>query len=206
MPTENADARALLKRAKAQDDPVKKHALLTQAEALAPDSLEIAEELLFLGRLYERDARKLDYSVIKCYLLNLYLNPRDYAPDQAESVRAELFGHSRLLRCQALSDDPDAYLRKYLTRLSTEFIDLFLHGSSRYMRRFFGFTSENNAPKYLAVPACDMLAAMRADPALSPERKALLTRCFYGAFATYVSGKTDALDQRLADAGLSIEE
>ena len=35
-------------------DPVKKHKLLLEAQAQYPDCLEVAQELLFLGRLYER--------------------------------------------------------------------------------------------------------------------------------------------------------
>ena len=61
--------RVVLAKAEGMDDPVKKHALLAEAMAKYPQSLPIAEELLILGRLYERGRGTLDFSVIKCYLL-----------------------------------------------------------------------------------------------------------------------------------------
>ena len=54
-------ALALLEKAERQADPVKKHKLLLEAQAQYPDCLEVAQELLFLGRLHERSPKKLDF-------------------------------------------------------------------------------------------------------------------------------------------------
>ena len=77
-------ALALLEKAEHQTDPVKKHKLLLEAQAQYPDCLEVAQELLFLGRLYERSPRKLDFSVIKCHLLHFYLTPDDFSAAQQQ--------------------------------------------------------------------------------------------------------------------------
>ena len=116
---DSAEVQALLARAEEADDPVKKHKLLLQAQEISPDSLAVAEELLFLGRLYQRDSHTLDFSVIKCYLLNPYLEPDSVTPDKRDAMRRELFGGPELDRCLALSEDPAAFLIRYLTELST---------------------------------------------------------------------------------------
>lgn len=195
--------RAVLQKAELLEDPVKKHALLAQALADHPDSLAVAEELLFLGRLYERNPRTLDFSVIKCNLLNLYLEPDEYSPEQTEAMRAELFTHPDLERCLRLAPDREAFLGHYLTRLSGQFIDLFLRGSSRYMRRFFGFGLDSRAPKLLSYPAARMLAAMGQDEALAPQQRAQLQNAFYRAFTTQV-GDTQWLTQAMAELGVTL--
>ena len=60
------ELKKLLQKADKMEDPVKKHKLIEEAIAQYPDSLEIAEEKLYLGRLHERNARTMDFSVIKC--------------------------------------------------------------------------------------------------------------------------------------------
>ena len=125
-------------KGRAPDRSVKKHKLLLEAQEQYPDCLEVAQELLFLGRLYERSPRKLDFSVIKCHLLHFYLTPDDFSAAQQQQMRTELFEHPDLRRCQELAPDADAFTRKYLERLSRDFINVFLRGSNRYMHSFFG--------------------------------------------------------------------
>ena len=124
-------AQAALDKALKESDPVKKHRLLLQAREQHPDCLPIEEELLHLGRLYERSASTLDYSVIKCYLLQLYLAPEELSGDKRDAMRRELFCDPQLLACQRLAPDAEAFTRQYLERLSTEFIRIFLRGSNR---------------------------------------------------------------------------
>ena len=202
---DSSEVQALLARAADTDDPVKKHKLLIQAQEAAPDSLAVAEELLFLGRLYQRDSHTLDFSVIKCYLLNPYLEPDSVSSDKRGAMRRELFGGPELERCLALSDDPAAFMIRYLTRLSTQYIDLFLHGSSRYMRRFFGFSLDSRAPKLLAIPAARMLAAMRDDAALTAEQRSTLMHAFFAAFSDRLNGDTQWLKQEMATLNVMLD-
>ncbi len=195
---------ALLAQISSVTDPKKKHALLLEAEKEYPDSLAVAQELLFLGRLYERGGRNVDFSIIKCYLFMLYLHPSQLSPARQAELRTEFFAHPQLEKCLALTDDQDAFLRKYLTRLAGEFIQLFLRGDSYYMRRFFGFSLDSRAPKLLAAPAAQMLMGMRRDTELTPEQRDLLMLAFYQAFSQDMSGDTQWLNQELRKEGIGI--
>ena len=195
---------ALLSRVEALASPKEKHELLAKAMAEHPDSLAIAEELLFLGRLYQRDNRSLDFSVIKSYLLMPYLEPDTLTREQSEALRRELFTHPDLERCLRLSPDSAAYLAHYLTKLSGQFIDLFLRGSNTYMRRYFGIGLESRAPKLLAAPAARMLAAMQADEALTLEQRGMLKRAFFAAFSSQLSGDTQWLSKEMAERGVTL--
>ncbi|MEA4999398.1 MAG: zinc ribbon domain-containing protein [Candidatus Limiplasma sp.] len=204
QPPEADAVRALLDQVAAMDNPRKKYDKLAQAMERYPDSLAIAEELLFLGRLHERSARQLDFSVIKSYLLMLYLEPETLVPEQIAAMREAIFSHPDLQRCLRLAADPNAFLDQYLTKLSTQFIELFLRGSSRYMRRFFGMGLESRAPKYLAAPAGFMLAAMQQDDQLTQEQRARLMRAFFRAFNTQLGGDTQWLLQEMQTRGVAM--
>ena len=58
---------------KAKRVPVPSHKLIKTKEQL--EGIELAEEKLYLGRLYERSTRTVDFSVIKCYLLHAFEHP-----------------------------------------------------------------------------------------------------------------------------------
>ncbi|MCE5344464.1 MAG: zinc ribbon domain-containing protein [Eubacteriales bacterium] len=206
LPPDSEDdaVKALLTSADAQTDPRKKHDLLLQAQAEHPGSLAIAEELLFLGHLYERNRHTLDFSVIKSYLLNLYLEPETISAEKRDAMRRELFDHPDLERCLALSTDKAAFMVHYLHRLSIQFIQLFLHGSSKYMRRYFGMGLDSRAPKLLAYPAAKMLSAMRDDPALSEEQRSLLMHVFFDSFSEQVGGEIHWLEETMVEHNVSL--
>ncbi|MEG0995660.1 MAG: zinc-ribbon domain-containing protein [Clostridia bacterium] len=199
-----AQARAALDASQRETDPCKKHALLLAAERDFPDCMEIAQELLFLGRLYERNPRKLDYSVIKCHLLHFYLTPRDFSPQQQSAMRKELFEHPQLARCQALAPNAEAFTRAYLTRLSSEFVRIFLCGNSRYTRTIFGVSLGGRAGKQLAAPAAAMLAAIDADEQLPPQRREMLYAAFYAGCCKAFSGEAQWLLQALNQKELPV--
>lgn len=192
----------VLAKAEAMADPVKKHALLADAMAKYPQSLPIAEELLFLGHLHERRKGVLDFSVIKCYLLNIYLEPEELPPAKVDAMRAELFDCPELTRCLAIAPDADAFLRHYLSRLCCQFIDLFLRGSSKYMRRFFGFGMDSRAPKLLAPPVARMLAAMQRDTTLTEGQRDMLMQALFDAFGTQLGSDTQWLMAEMASHGV----
>jgi endogenous inhibitor of DNA gyrase (YacG/DUF329 family) len=186
-------------------DPVKKHDRLLALLEQHPDSLEVAEELLLLGRLYERGKKGMDFSVIKCYVLNVYLEPEELKPLKREALRQEIFHHPDLDLCLTLAQEPNVFLRRYLTRLSAEFIRLFLKGSTRHMHAVFGYVNESKAPKHLALPAAQMLQAMQRDQSLTGAQKSLLMCAFYDAFSREMSGETRFLDEMLLTLHLTID-
>ena len=195
------EIRRVLSEADRLGDPVKKHRLLLEAQARYPDSLDVAEALLFLGRLHERSAKALDFSVIKCYLWHMYLTPGDFPEEKKQAMRQELFEHEQLKRCQALSGDGEAYLRRYLRRLACEFVSLFLKGSTHYTRSFFGFRFDNRMSRVLARPTAQMLVNIRSDEALTPVRRSLLCEALYSAFLTETGGEPEWLDEELSRLG-----
>ena len=194
-------ARMALSEADKLRDPVKKYDLLCRALAENPDCLEIAEALLFHGRLHERDSRKLDFTVIKCYLWHMYLTPGDFSPEQKNAMRRELFDHPDLERCLALAPDRDAYMRRYLRRLGCEFVTLFLKGSNRFTRTLFGFRFDNRMSRVLAQPAAQMIVNIRTDDALTPVQRSLLTDAIYAAFLTETGGEPQWINDELDKLG-----
>lgn len=198
--------RAALEAAWKENDPVKKHRMLTEARQAFPNCLPIEEELLFLGRLYERDGKNPTFDVIKCFLLHPYLTPKEFSTAKRDAMREELFHHEQLERCKALATDPDVFVSRYLERLSEKFIRLFLEGSTYYMRSFFGFTSRKNAPRLLAEPTARMIGNMTADKALSSEERRMLTHAFYRGFSRRMNGQTEWLRQELERQGILMED
>lgn len=199
---EPEEALAYVRQAEELQDPKKKWELLKKAEAQYPDSLAIAKELLFLGRLHERNHRDVDFSVIKCHLWMLYLKPGELTPERQSRMREEFFAHPQLVKCMDLSPNPEAFLRAYLVRLAIEFIRLFLRGDSVYMRRFFGFGMDSRAPKLLASPVCLMMQNIRQDGELPAHRQELLAQTLYEAFSQDMAGDTKWLDEALGKVGL----
>ena len=187
-----------------ESDPVKKHEMLEKLLAENPDSLEVAEEILYLGKLYLRGQKGLDFSVIKCYVLNVYLEPDEMKKDRREALRREIFSHPDLDRCLRLTQNKDAFLRRYLQHISGEFIDLFLKGSTRHMRSFFGFVNQSKAPKYLAAPVVKMMLNMQRDETLTQEQRQLLMQSLYAAFASKL-GDTQSLDEQMKTYGVTLE-
>ncbi len=204
----NADqpqaVREILRQAEELKDPRKRWELLQKADAEHPDNLAICQELLFLGRLYDRGSKVLDFSVIKCHLMMLYLKPENFNATTQAQMRDELFEHPLLQKCQRLSGDADAFLRMYLLRLAGEFIQLFLRGDSVYMRRVLGFGMESRAPKLLASPVCMMMENIRQDGELSGQRRDMLLKTLYQAFSKDMVGDTQWLDAQLRKAGVSV--
>jgi len=198
------EVKKLLRELEKQKDPVKKHEMLVKAEEKYPDSLEIAEEILLLGRLYERSPKKLDYSVIKCYLLHMYLTPEQFSPDGKDEMRRELFSHPQLLRCLSLAEDENAFLRRYLGRLCAEFVTIFLLSSTYYTKSLFGFRLDSRMGRVLAEPAANMLCAIRSDEALDMQHRALLYDAFYRAFVTETGGESRWVDELLEKRGYPV--
>lgn len=196
--------REMLAEAGKTEDPVVKHKLLTAAREEYPDCLEIERELLHLGRLHQRSSKAIDYSVIKCYLLQIYLTPDELPQPKKDAMRAELFGDDQLKRCQALAPDADGFTREYLERLSREFIHLFLEGSNLYMRSIFGLTFHKNASKLLARPAARMLYNMQNDGTLDTVSREMLMNAFYRAFAMQMDNDTAPLVEELQKIGCSL--
>jgi len=187
----------LLFVARTQQDPVWRHQALTRAEQLVPENLEVQRALLLHGRLHERDPKKMDFSVIKCYLLHAFEHPEDHPPEEARRMARELFEEARLLRCLKLATDPEAFLREYLQELAREYMRIFVAADNRHIPRVFGISFRGSLARYLAAPACDILRNILSSPHLNEEEARLLARAFYRAFYEFTGGDVTSLDSRL---------
>ena len=196
----------LLAQADRMTDMSQKYKLLSEAETQYPDSLSIARELLYMGRIYERGTKHADFSIIKCFLLMTYLKPSDFSAARRTELRREIFHHPQLTKCLALASNQEAFLRTYLLRLSQDFIHLFLRGDSHYMRRIFGFGMDNRASKLLARPAANILQAISLDEDQTPAQRTMLAQQFYEAFSSDMAGDTSWLDQNLEKAALTLHK
>jgi hypothetical protein len=191
------DASALLRQAQEQSDPIKRYALLQMAEEAAPDNLLVQKALLLHGRLHERDRHKIDFSVIKSYLLHVFEEPETYSFAKREDRIRELISEDRLVRAMDMAPDGQAFLKDYLTALSQEYIHLFLRGSSRHMKPIFGFAPAGKPSRLLAAPAANMLRCMLKEQALSQDQREMLAGAFYKAYGLEFQGETIYLDEAL---------
>ncbi len=191
------DIPGLLRRAQEESDPKKRYALLQKAEEAAPENLRVQLALLLHGRLHERDGRKIDFSVIKCYLLHAFEEPEAYPPARREEMFRELFSQERLVKAMDMAPDGKGFLREYLTALSGEYIHLFLRGSSRHMKPVFGFAPAGKPSRLLAAPAAGMIRRMAGEQALSGDQREMLAGAFYQAYVNEFQGETAYLDEAL---------
>lgn len=175
-----AEALALCARAEKAADPAKKKALLDEAAAKCPDSLEVQTELLHLGRLWQRDPRQMDYHLVKCYLLHAFEAPEAETPAMRQAMLAELTGDAQLQRCLALAEEPEAFLRGYLTRMCREYVRIFLKGSAAHGGRFMGIQVVR-PERSLARPVARMLMEMER-AALPAPYDTLLPECLMAVF------------------------
>lgn len=194
-PEESPQALALVEKAQGESDPVKRYALLNQAAQAYPDSLAVHKALLYHGRLHQRNPKRIDFSVIKCYLLHPFEEPEAHSEAERQAYIQELFAGPELERCLSLAPDGEAFMAEYLQEISRQYIELFLRGSSRHMRSILGFPL-GKADKLLAEPAARMLRQMRGDRLLSSRQQEQLFQAFYEAFKQTV-GHTAFLDAAL---------
>lgn len=170
--------------------------ILLQGLNACPDSREIRWELLFVGK--EEPKKKtfaLDFSIIKCFILEIYRSPGDFSEDRRSRMRIQLFDDPELQECCALFDDPEQKQREYIQRLCREYVEIFLEGNNQVMGNWFGIRLERNKEKKLAVPVADMIKRIRADEKLLPEQREQLVQAMVQAYAGKCGGKTEHLNE-----------
>ena len=176
--------------------PEKKKVIEKAREAL-PNCPEIEWEALFIGHEKKHKRNSIDFSIVKSYLLQLWLTPKEFDRETAEEIRTELFGDPQLIKCLEMAGDRQACLEAYLKRLSAEFIDVFLDGSTTWNGSFFGFRMDKRKEKTLAVPAARVILNVRKDEGLTGEQREVLERNFYAAFKEWSKGATQWLEEEL---------
>ena len=170
--------------------------LLSEARTKYPESREIEKELLFIGDIPEKK-KEAGFFCIRCYNLELYLEPKEFSKKAKQGMRISLFSNEKLSAYLAASDARERDMNEYLYRLCREFTELFLLGSNRYMQGFFGIRSGKKPEKLLAGPMARMIQNVKKDEELAPENRKLLVRNLYTAFSDRFDGKTEFLDALL---------
>ena len=162
------------KALKAKSLPERKK-ILEQAKAACPDAPEIDWELLFIGTPDPKPQRgKLDFSIIKCWLLQIYRKPADFSRDKRDAMRRELFEGERLQAVLAACENPEEKMREYLERLCREYVDIFLKEDNQLMGNLFGLRLGRNRDKILEGAVNGMIRLAEADEQLTAERKQML--------------------------------
>lgn len=191
-----SDPKRLLEMACSETDPVLKERFLLEAEKGAPDDADVQFELLMLGNLPRRDPKKIDYSVIKCYLLHAFEHPEQHDEDVQKRMTREIFDHDRLQKCRMLSEKPDMLMQKYLARLCREYLHIFIDGQREHTGGWLGFQWVGKRVKALSRPCADMIANMMLSPFLTEAECMLLTGVFYRECLSYL-GNSAHLDAML---------
>lgn len=171
--------------------------ILEKAMKECPDQPELEWEYLFIGHEKKQKRMKVDFSIIKSYLMHIWLTPKEFDREMTDDMRKEIFEDPQLIRCLNMAADRDKCMNDYLHRLCLEFIEVFLDGNTTYNRSLFGFRLDNRREKWMADPAAIVILNIRADPVLTDEQKQMLVRHFYQAFSEATGGKTSWLDAAL---------
>ena len=193
----NEEAEKWIRKALGVNSYPERKKILTEGLKACPDSLEIAWELLFVGEEPPKRVRGIDYSIIKSWILEIYLKPGEFSEEKRNAMRAQLFDDPKLKDCLNRFDNPEDKQKEYIQRLCREYVELFLEGSNLVMGNIFGFHIERNKDKRLAVPMAQMIERIRADEKLSPEQREQLWKAMYQGYASRTQGNTEYLDEQL---------
>ena len=149
--------------------------ILEQAKLACPDDPAIDWELLFIGTPDPRPPRgKMDFSIIKSWLLQIYRTPGDFSAQKRDAMRREMFEGEQLKNVLEASADPEGKLREYLERLCRDYIEIFLKEDNHLMGNIFGLRIGRNRDKILGDAVEGMIRQIEADGQLAQDRKQML--------------------------------
>ena len=191
------EAEKWIRKALSENSYPERKKILTKGLEACPDSREIAWELLFIGEPEAKRTRDIDFSVIKCWVLEMYRAPGDFSEEKKDRMRAQYFDAPELKRTLGRFTDPEEKQREYLQRLCKEYVELFLEGSNQVMGNLFGFRFERNKEKKLAAPVAQIIKGIRADEKLLPEQREQLWKAVYQAYGIRIGGAMAYLDEAL---------
>ena len=149
--------------------------ILERARAACPGDPGIEWELLFIGTPDPKPQRgKLDFSIIKSWLLQIYRKPDDFSAEKRNAMRHELFHGAQLQSVLASCENPEQKMREYLERLCREYVDIFLKEDNQLMGNIFGLRIGRNRTKILENAVEEMIRRAEGDELLSDEEKQML--------------------------------
>ena len=173
--TISAEAEKWIRKAMKTASLPERKRILEKAKLACPEDPAIDWELLFIGTPDPRPPRgKMDFSIIKSWLLQIYRTPGDFPAQKRDDMRRELFEGEQLQKVLAASADPERKMREYLERLCREYIEIFLKEDNRLMGNIFGLRIGRNRDKVLEDAVEGMIRQIESDGQLAQDRKEML--------------------------------
>lgn len=149
--------------------------ILEEAKKACPDEPAIDWELLFVGTPDPKPPRgRMDFSIIKSWLLQIWRKPGEFSEAKRDAMREELFDSPQLRRTLAATTNPEEKMREYLERLCREYIDIFLKEDNQLMGNIFGLRIGRNRDRILAGAVEEMIRRIEMDKKLTEERQKML--------------------------------
>ena len=150
--------------------------ILEQAKKEYPDEPEIDWELLFIGSPDPKPPKgKMDFSIIKSWLLQIYRKPEDFSGEKRDAMRFELFHSPQLEAALAAAENPEGRMRDYLDRICREYINIFLKEDNLLMGNLFGLRIGRNRDRVLENAVAEMVQQVETDEQLTDEQKKMLS-------------------------------
>lgn len=195
----DADINTLLMLANSESDPVFRYKLLLRARDINPDDLAVHRALLMLGKLHEIKPKDVDFSKIKCFLIDVFENPGKYNEEEIKIKAVEMLHDPQLKLCLELASDSDVFMREYLEDLFQDYIRIFLAGDSSKVPSLFGLRPRHSIGRYLARPMANIIRNMMSCPYYSPEEQRLSSGQFYRACYRFLCGEIKWLHEALGN-------
>ncbi len=149
--------------------------ILEQAKKVCPEDPAIDWELLFIGTPDPKPPKGvMDFSIIRCWMLQIYRTPENFPKEKRDAMRQELFSNPQLLSMLEASGNPEGKMREYLLRLCREYIEIFLRGDNRLMGNFLGIRLGRNTSKILEEAVSGMIWQIETDEQLTTEQRKML--------------------------------
>lgn len=188
----------LEKKLAKENNPKKKYKLILAALEKDPNDFGANRALLYHGRLHEDciTRRGIDYSVVKCYLFNVFESPEKYTDAELDAKYAELLEGEQLKKVLSLCGDADVFFRDYIRCLAAQYVDLFIRGESRNSTVMFGFRrSLDSTAKLCAEPVREMLRTIAQSARLDgrEETRALLRSSVQAGYDALFPGRSGNL-------------
>lgn len=189
----------LEKKLAKENNPKKKYKLILAALEKEPNDFGANRALLYHGRLHEDciTRRGIDYSVVKCYLFNVFESPEKYTDAELDAKYAELLEGEQLKKVLSLCGDADVFFRDYIRCLAAQYVDLFIRGESRNSTVMFGFRrSLDSTAKLCAEPVREMLRTIAQSARLDgrEETRALLAASVRAGYDALFPGRSGNLE------------
>ena len=164
---------------RAAEDPREKRRILTHALEIDGDDLRVNRALLMLGGLGESKKLTVDFSLIKSYLLTVFVKPEIFTPEKRREMAREIFDHPQLKRCLQLSPDREGFLLDYIQELCDEHAQMFIDSASEYSGSLLGFSTANSRTGARVAPFVKALTNILDCPDLSADERMLLLRAMH---------------------------